>query len=261
MPPTTSKPIHSAPFSGFHPQPVRISPLAIDYTRPQKASAPICTDCRKIPAWKRVLDIVGVVLAAPVLIPFAAVIALIIKAVSRGPVLFKQKRIGFQGHPFSCLKFRTMVVNADTQFHAGHLNRLMSANCPMTKLDARDPRLIPAGRLLRSLGLDELPQLINVLRGDMSLVGPRPCLPYEYEKYLPRHRRRCETLPGLTGLWQVNGKNETTFEEMISLDIEYAERKSLWLDLKIIALTIPVILGQACELRTNQKAGSSNGAV
>ena len=94
----------------------------------------------------------------------------------------------------------------------------------------------------------------------MSLVGPRPCLPYEYEKYLPRHRRRCETLPGLTGLWQVNGKNETTFEEMIYLDVEYAEKKSLWLDLKIIALTIPVILGQACELRTRQKSVTA-GAV
>src|SRR5260370_16181460 len=184
-----------------------------------------------IPRWKRTLDIACVLLAAPFVIPLALLIALGIKLVSRGPILFKQQRIGYLGRRFPCLKFRTMVVDADTGIHAGHLNRLMSANCPMTKLDAAgDPRLIPGGRLLRSLGLDELPQLINVLRGEMSLVGPRPCLPYEYELYLPRHRQRCETLPGLTGLWQVSGKNETTFEEMIDLDIEYGEKQSLPLD-------------------------------
>jgi exopolysaccharide production protein ExoY len=101
---------------------------------------------------------------------------------------------------------------------------------------------------LRTLGLDELPQLLNVLKGEMSLVGPRPCLPYEYEKYLPRHRERCGTLPGLTGLWQTSGKNRTTFEEMIDLDVHYAKHKSLLLDLKIMAMTIPALMGQASDV-------------
>jgi len=117
----------------------------------------------------------------------------------------------------------------------------------MTKLDRHDPRVIPGGRILRALGLDELPQIINILRGEMSLVGPRPCLPYEYERYSPRHRTRFQTLPGLTGLWQVNGKNKTTFEEMIDLDIYYVAHRSLWLDLKIMAKTIPAILGQLVD--------------
>ena len=125
----------------------------------------------------------------------------------------------------------------------------------MTKLDnAGDPRLIRGGRLLRSLGLDELPQLLNVLRGEMSLVGPRPCLPYEYAKYLPRHRERCRTLPGLTGLWQTSGKNNTTFEEMIDLDVHYADHKSLLMDLKILALTLPAIAGQVVEVKRPSKS-------
>lgn len=227
---------------------------------PQAAQA--CADLCSIPQWKRVLDITCVLLAAPVSIPLALIIALIIKSVSRGPVLFRQQRVGYRGKAFLCLKFRTMVVNADAGVHTEHLTRLMSLNCAMTKLDAAgDPRLIPGGRLLRSLGLDELPQLINVLRGEMSLVGPRPCLPYEYQKYLPRHKRRCNTLPGLTGLWQVSGKNDTTFEEMIDLDLEYAEKKSLLLDLKIMALTIPAILTQVFELRAKRRSVSAGTAL
>jgi lipopolysaccharide/colanic/teichoic acid biosynthesis glycosyltransferase len=141
-----------------------------------------------------------------------------------------------------------MAQDADDSMHQAYLVRLISSQRPMTKLDSKgDPRLIPGGRLLRSLGLDELPQLLNVLRGDMSLVGPRPCLPYEYEHYLPRHRRRCETVPGLTGLWQVSGKNNTTFEEMIALDVLYVEKRSLLLDLKIILWTIPAIVLQVLE--------------
>ena len=101
--------------------------------------------------------------------------------------------------------------------------------------------------LLRACGLDELPQILNVLKGEMSLVGPRPCVTYEFEKYLPRHRGRCATLPGLTGLWQVNGKNRTTFEEMIDLDLDYCRKKSLWLDVKIISMTIPAIFVQVWD--------------
>jgi lipopolysaccharide/colanic/teichoic acid biosynthesis glycosyltransferase len=136
--------------------------------------------------WKRALDIVVVLLALPLLVPLMIVVAVLIRVVSAGPVLFKQERVGYLGRRFMCFKFRTMFVGADAVAHQGHLRHLMDSNTPMTKMDSEgDPRIIPFGRLLRASGLDELPQLINVLRGEMSLVGPRPCLPYEYDKYLP----------------------------------------------------------------------------
>src|SRR5208337_4939378 len=126
-----------------------------------------------------------------------------------------------------------------------HLEQLIQTDRPMTKLDASgDPRIISFGRLLRATGLDELPQLINVLRGEMSLVGPRPCLPYEYNKYQRWQKERFDTLPGLTGLWQVGGKNKTTFTEMICLDIRYARTRTLWLDLEILLKTFPAIVVQ-----------------
>src|SRR5262249_30270381 len=160
-------------------------------------------------------------------------IAIAIKAGSKGPVLFKQERVGFLGKRFVLFKFRTMMVDADASVHQAYVANLMKSNAPMTKLDARgDPRLVPFGRVLRASGLDELPQLINVLRGEMSFVGPRPGLPSEYNNaYLPRQRERLRTPPGLTGLWQVSGKNRTTFTEMIELDIQYIRKQSLWLDL------------------------------
>lgn len=190
-----------------------------------------------------------VVVAAPAWMPLGLLIAGVIKIVSPGPVFFKQERVGYLGRRFGCLKFRTMAVDADTSVHRGHLENLMKSNGPMTKLDKTgDSRLIPGGLFLRTLGLDELPQLLNVLMGEMSLVGPRPCLPYEYEKYSLRHRERCRTLPGLTGLWQTSGKNRTTFEEMIDLDLHYAKHKSLFMDLKIISMTIPAVLAQARDV-------------
>lgn len=189
------------------------------------------------------------ILALPVVIPLAAVIALIIKVVSRGPVLFKQDRIGFLGKPFICFKFRTMRVDASTSAHQGYFKKLMHSNEPMTKMDAMgDPRLIRLGTFLRASGLDELPQLLNVLRGEMSLVGPRPCTPFEYSNYLPWQKQRFNTVPGLTGLWQVSGKNKTTFNEMIQLDIDYGQRKSPWLDIKIMLKTFPVVLAQSVEM-------------
>ena len=208
-----------------------------------------------IPAWKRTLDVALIVLAAPVLLPVMFLIWLLIKCVSPGPAFFRQERIGYLGRSFTCFKFRTMIVNADTRIHQGHFNRLVDSNVPMKKLDSKgDPRLIPFGLLLRSLGLDELPQIFNVLRGEMSLVGPRPCVPYEYENYTPRHRHRFEAVPGLTGLWQVSGKNQTTFEEMINLDIYYARHKTLWLDLKIIFKTVPAIVSQTREVGEKPRA-------
>ncbi len=206
-----------------------------------------------VPSWKELLDTVCILLAAPLLIPVGFVIALAIKLVSPGPVLFVQERVGFRGELFRCLKFRTMKVNAETTVHQGHLQNLMTSDRPMTKLDAADKRLIPGGRVLRCLGLDELPQLLNVLRGEMSLVGPRPCLPYECEQYQPRHRRRFGTLPGLTGLWQVNGKNRTTFEEMIQWDITYVETKSPAMDIAIMLRTVPAILVQAWDTVSAKK--------
>jgi lipopolysaccharide/colanic/teichoic acid biosynthesis glycosyltransferase len=206
-----------------------------------------------IPTWKRILDITCILLAMPVLLPLGAVIFLFIKRVSPGPAFFRQQRVGVLGKKFMCLKFRTMKVNADTSVHQAHLKQLMTSNHPTRKLDcAGDKRLIFGGLLLRSLGLDELPQLINVLRGEMSLVGPRPCTPYEYELYLPRHKRRCEAPPGLTGLWQVSGKNKTTFEEQIDLDLYYVDHKSLWFDVKIMALTVPAILSLVWEMKSRK---------
>jgi lipopolysaccharide/colanic/teichoic acid biosynthesis glycosyltransferase len=143
-----------------------------------------------------------------------------------------------------------MRVNADSDSHRRHTQELIRSQTPMTKLDAhRDPRLIPLGSVLRVSGLDELPQLINVVRGEMSLVGPRPCIPYECEAYEPWHWQRFDAVPGLTGLWQVSGKNRTTFDEMVHLDIEYSRRQSLWLDLAIMFKTVPALWGQYCDLR------------
>jgi exopolysaccharide production protein ExoY len=207
--------------------------------------------------WKRTLDVLLILLALPFLIPLVLLIALVIRSVSEGPVLFRQERVGYRGRRFMCFKFRTMYIDADTGLHQGHLQHLMNSNAPMVKMDSKgDPRIIPFGMLLRASGLDELPQLINILRGEMSLVGPRPCLPYEYEKYLPWQKERFGTLPGLTGLWQVSGKNKTTFVEMIQMDIKYAKNKTLWWDLKIILMTVPVLIIQMLEARWVKKMSS-----
>jgi exopolysaccharide production protein ExoY len=147
-----------------------------------------------------------------------------------------------------------MVVGNDAAVHKGHLTRLMDSNAPMVKMDAHgDPRIIPFGVTLRSSGLDELPQIFNVLMGQMSLVGPRPCVPYEFEKYLPWQKERFNVLPGLTGLWQVSGKNNTTFDEMMRLDIHYSRNSSIWMDLKIIFKTVPALLIQMIETRRRRK--------
>jgi exopolysaccharide production protein ExoY len=203
------------------------------------------TDQTDVPRWKRILDIVFILLILPFVLPLAALIAVLIRLVSDGPVLFRQERVGHLGRRFMCLKFRTMFMGAETATHQGHLEQLIKSAQPMIKLDSHgDSRIIPFGSMLRATGLDELPQFINVLRGEMSIVGPRPCLAYECDHYLPWQRERFNTLPGLTGLWQVSGKNQTTFTEMMQLDIQYARNKTLWLDLAIILKTIPAILAQ-----------------
>src|SRR4051812_35221535 len=214
-----------------------------------------------LPVWKRLLDVAIIIALSPAIVLIGAVVALIIKCGSAGPVLFRQRRVGYRGEVFTCLKFRTMKHKADTQFHQKHTEHLIRSAAPMVKLDSRrDPRLVPFGAALRATGLDELPQLVNVLRGEMSIVGPRPCLPYEADLYEPWHRRRFSAVPGLTGLWQVSGKNRTTFNQMVQLDIEYAERLSLWLDLKIILKTVPALWSQCRDTRALRRTKGASAA-
>ena len=207
-----------------------------------------------LPGWKRGIDIACCIAGMPLLAICTLAMTIITKIVSPGPVFFRQERIGYKGRKFKIYKFRSMTLGADTSGHQDYYKDLIGTNAPMMKMDARgDTRLLPGAWMLRASGLDELPQLINVLRGEMSLVGPRPCIPSEFEQYLPWQQRRCDAVPGLTGLWQVSGKNRTTFEEMIRLDIKYAHNFSLWLDLKIVALTIPALLMQIYDTRMERQ--------
>jgi lipopolysaccharide/colanic/teichoic acid biosynthesis glycosyltransferase len=204
----------------------------------------------EVPRWKRVFDITCVLVTLPVWLPLIILVMAWIVIASRGPVFFRQERVGYRRRPFMLFKFRTMHVNAETQTHAEYFFRLMEEDCPMTKLDAAgDPRLITGGRFLRASGLDELPQIFNVLWGQMSLVGPRPCLPHEFKHYGAWQQERVNAPPGLTGYWQVSGKNKTTFSEMIAMDIFYARNMSVWLDVKIILKTIPALIEQTLEGR------------
>ena len=210
-----------------------------------------------MPAWKRAIDITCCLVALPFFALCTLLMTIVTKIVSPGPVFFRQERIGHLGRRFKIYKFRTMTVGADTSAHQSYFKDLMGSNAPMVKLDARgDARLIPGGWLLRASGLDELPQLINVLRGEMSVVGPRPCIPTEFERYLPWQQKRVDAVPGLTGLWQVSGKNRTTFDEMIRLDIKYAQDISLWLDLKIIFLTVPALVQQIYDTRMGRRSAA-----
>ena len=197
---------------------------------------------------KRVIDIVGSAALLLVLSPFLTLIMALIKLTSKGPVIYKQERLGRFGARFKCLKFRTMYSNNDPKIHQEYvqkfiagkdgLNNSEGSDKPVYKL-VKDPRVTFVGGLLRKTSLDELPQFWNVLRGDMSLVGPRPPVPYEFEVYDIWHRRRVlEVTPGVTGLWQVSGRNRTRFDEMVRLDLRYCQTWSIWLDLKILAKTL-----------------------
>jgi lipopolysaccharide/colanic/teichoic acid biosynthesis glycosyltransferase len=199
---------------------------------------------------KRALDIAGSLALLALLSPLLLLIAALVRLTSPGPVLFRQQRIGRMLRPFPMLKFRSMYVDADPRLHQDYVSRFIRKNAPASvgengqvfKLTA-DPRVTPLGRFLRRTSLDELPQLWNVLRGDMSLVGPRPPLAYEVAQYAPWHRRRLlEAKPGITGLWQVRGRSRTTFDEMVRLDLRYARRRSLWTDLKILLRTPAAVM-------------------
>lgn len=190
-------------------------------------------------ALKRLIDIVvsGVLLCLNA--PLLFVVALLIKWDSPGPVLFRQKRVGRAGQMFTVFKFRSMRFGAENERY--QLAGQNEASGPLFKI-RHDPRITRAGRWLRRLSLDELPQLYNVFRGEMSLVGPRPAIPAEVEQYQEWHRRRLDVSPGMTGLWQVSGRSELTFDEMVMLDLFYAENWSLGLDFKILVRTIPTML-------------------
>jgi lipopolysaccharide/colanic/teichoic acid biosynthesis glycosyltransferase len=207
-----------------------------------------------LPWWKRLLDITCCLLALP-LLALAALWAMAVTQITApGPIFFRQERVGYMGRRFFLYKFRTMHVTASVAQHQAHFSQLMKSNAPMQKLDARgDARLIPTGWLMRASGLDELPQIINVLRGEMSIVGPRPCIPYEFELYTDWQRNRLRSVPGLTGLWQVSGKNRTTFEEMIRLDIAYGEQLSLTRDISIMLRTPLALCTQISDTRRGRR--------
>jgi lipopolysaccharide/colanic/teichoic acid biosynthesis glycosyltransferase len=204
--------------------------------------------CKRVPVWKRSIDFIGSLILLFLFSPLFLLLVLYIKAVSPGKSFFRQQRVGYRGKHFTFMKFRTMRENTNADAHRQYWKGLIKSDKPMEKLDCgRDPRIIPGGKIIRKACLDELPQLFNVLRGDMSLVGPRPCIPYEAEEYLRWHRHRFDILPGMTGLWQVSGKNKLSFEQMVRLDISYANRMSPLLDLKILLLTIPAIIGMVFD--------------
>ena len=198
----------------------------------------------------RLLDLVVAAAMVVLLLPLLLVVALLIKLDSRGPVIFWQRRLGRDLAPFRVAKFRTMRDGAAADVHRAHVEAMIREDAkqgedapprPMQKLH-EDPRVTAVGSFLRRTSLDELPQLWNVLRGEMSLVGPRPPIGYEVENYPARAFRRFAVRPGMTGLWQVSGRCLTTFDEMVELDITYIERRSFWLNLKILLLTVPTVI-------------------
>ena len=200
---------------------------------------------------KRTADLIGALTAIFLFSPILGAIAIAIKLTSPGPILFRQTRVGYKGNHFAFFKFRSMVVNNENQAHQEYVRKLINgeveqlntgtAQNPCYKI-TDDPRITPLGRFLRKTSLDELPQFFNVLHGEMSLVGPRPPIPYEVTEYKKWHYRRIlDVKPGITGLWQVSGRNRLSFDEMVRLDIRYAETWSFWMDLRILFKTFKVV--------------------
>lgn len=204
---------------------------------------------------KRLIDIAGSITALVVLLPLLLVIAIAIKLTSPGPVLFRQVRLGQYGKKFTFLKFRSMYVNADHRLHEEYVHQFIKGLPAADRREGtdqtiykltEDPRVTPIGRLLRKTSLDELPQFLNVIRGEMSLVGPRPPVMYEVQRYDLWHRQRLLTVkPGITGLWQVEGRSRVKFDDMVRLDIRYARTWSIWLDIKILVQTPRAVISGA----------------
>lgn len=205
--------------------------------------------------FKRAVDITGSIAGFIIFAPFFIIIPILIKLTSKGPVLFRQERIGLNGEKFTFLKFRSMHINNDPKIHREYIEKLIKEQKGYDDKNGavdqnrvykitNDPRVTPIGSFLRKTSLDELPQFINVLKGDMSLVGPRPPIHYELNNYDIWHRRRIlEVRPGITGLWQVKGRSSTTFNEMVRLDIKYIREWSVWLDIMILIQTPLAVLG------------------
>lgn len=221
---------------------------------------------------KRCLDCVVASLALLALSPLLLVVSVLVRLTSRGPAFFCQERVGFGGRHFTMYKFRSMYINNDDGLHRAAYEQFLRGERTNGKVDGavategqsgkrgpakaaplskhrrsgvpRDPRVTPLGYLLRRSSIDELPQFINVLRGEMSLVGPRPPIPYEVGLYRPWHLGRLDTLPGITGLWQVHGRSRVTFDQMVQMDLEYIQKQSFWYDVKLLALTIPAVLSR-----------------
>ncbi len=200
---------------------------------------------------KRLIDLLGAGLGLVLLAPFMAAVVVLIRLDSSGPAIFKQTRVGKDGRPFTFYKFRSMYCNTRSDVHEQYMAKLiegedldsLTGTTGSFKLED-DSRVTRVGRILRRTSIDELPQLANVLLGQMSLVGPRPALEYEVDSYKDPHFRRLEAVPGMTGLWQVSGRTKTSFEEMVSLDIAYIDNWSLPLDIRILWQTVFVVLGR-----------------
>jgi lipopolysaccharide/colanic/teichoic acid biosynthesis glycosyltransferase len=198
---------------------------------------------------KRLLDIVGSLIALILVAPLFLVIMILVRLDSPGPAIFRQKRVGKEGKLFTCLKFRTMYYNNDDTIHRSAFRRFAAgytlSDDPQSRFKmVNDSRITTLGKWLRRTSLDELPQFINVLCGEMSLVGPRPAIPYELENYKDWHHQRYGVKPGLTGMWQVHGRSRVGFDEMMRLDVQYATGWTIWLDIKLLALTIPAVIMQ-----------------
>ncbi len=200
---------------------------------------------------KRLLDIVFTLLILLPLCLVIIIVAVLIRLESEGPIFYRQKRVGLNGTEFNLLKFRSMYVNSNSSIHRAAIARYMNGQevnvgtAAAIKFQFKlsdDPRVTRVGRFIRKTSIDELPQFFNVLRGEMTLVGPRPPLPYEAAYYTPRHWLRLSGKPGLTGIWQIHGRSRVTFEDMVEMDIKYLQSQSLWEDLKLIALTVPVMI-------------------
>jgi exopolysaccharide biosynthesis polyprenyl glycosylphosphotransferase len=201
---------------------------------------------------KRSMDIAGSLAALILCFPLLLLISLAIKLTSKGPILFKQERVGRYGSRFTFLKFRSMQCSSDARIHREYVKQYIAGEADAARASQTqnavykiqsDPRITRVGKFLRRTSLDELPQFINVLKGDMSLVGPRPPIPYELEDYQIWHRRRVvESKPGITGLWQVNGRSRVNFDDMVRMDLQYAKTWSLWLDVKILLQTPAAVL-------------------
>jgi exopolysaccharide biosynthesis polyprenyl glycosylphosphotransferase len=188
---------------------------------------------------KRLTDIILSALGIALFLPFSIIFAVLIKLTSKGPVIFKQTRVGIGGKPFTCYKFRSMVADAEAK--RDQLRHLNEADGPVFKI-RNDPRITPIGAFMRKTSIDEIPQLWNVLKGDMSLVGPRPPLPCEVKEYGDRELKRLSVRPGLTCLWQINGRSNIPFEQWVELDIQYIETRCFRNDLMILVRTIPAVL-------------------